>query len=695
MPEVLYQRLRVLHQEHELHVFELNNVSDDYVVQRNKISSLIGTNFVSLHSVLDKDQFIIDFLDNNAIDIIHIESDAEQSTLSEKVMEFLYSPKRRHRMVETIHNSFTGNETKKYIPDGYALCNKWQHINKFKSAEDHCQIQVCRYPILPLGGEKTEKKLLNDKINILQVGLWTPGKNQAGTIEIANEVERLFPGKYHFNFVGNQAPNFSEYWSNIDIPSNVTIWGERDDVEQFYKETDLVIFNSLAELCPIALWEAISFGKKTLVRRLPQYGNDFDGQVLYMRNSIEDNANLIHSFHSAVKLNYTPNDESERFKNDMITLYQNVCSCKPVEQFIIYVSYNDGAKCEIIGRDDYSYNVKFIDKDKNQAVYQTNIKCGSWCSPSRKWLTNWEVVVVSDNPEITTRSHHFDIHKKKVGILFESSSLGDTLSWVGQISEFQKMHDLEVELYTHRNEIFKGSYDNISFIDTWNPNEYYATYKIGVYTDYDLPWDSSRNKNQWNTVPLGQICTDVLGFDYKEIRPIVTVNKKERPIEEKYVCIGTHSTAQAKFWNNPTGWLDVIGFLKESGYRVFNISNETLPIVEGMELLPSYDMDTTIQYLNNADFFIGLSSGLSWLAWALGIHCFMISGFTPSRLEFEQNCTRLINKEVCNGCWETNYFDKGKWDWCPLQEKSEKKFECSKTISSFFVISNIKYYLKS
>lgn len=695
MPEVLYQRLKVLYKEHELHVFELNNVSNDYVVQRNKISSLIGTNFVSLHTVLDKDKFIIDFLTNNDIDIIHVESDVEQSTLSEKVMEFLYSPVRRHRMVETIHNSFIGNETKRFIPDGYALCNQWQCINKFKSAENHCQVQVCSYPILPLGTEKPVKKLLNNKINILQVGLWTPGKNQSDTIEIANEIERLFPGKYHFNFVGNQAPNFIDYWYNIKIPSNVTVWGEREDIDQFYKESDLVIFNSVDELSPIALWEAISYGKKTLVRRLPQYGSDYDGQVLYMRNSVTDNANLLHSFHSAVKMNYTPIDESDRFKTDMITLYQNVCRYKPVDQLIIYVSYNDGVKCEIIGRDNYEYNVKFIDKDKNHAVYQTNIKCGRWCSPSRKWFTNWGVDVTSDNPSITIRAHHLDIQNKKVGILFESSSLGDTLSWVGQVSEFQKLNNLELDVYTHRNGLFKDSYSNMNFVDLWNPNKYYATYKIGVYTDHELPWDANRNKNQWNTVPLGQICTDTLGFDYKEIRPVIAVNKKEIPIKEKYVCIATHSTAQAKFWNNPTGWLEVINFLLESGYRVFNISNENLPIVDGMELLPSYDMDTTIQYLNNADFFIGLSSGLSWLSWALGVHCFMISGFTPSRLEFEQNCTRLINKEVCNGCWETNYFDKGKWNWCPIQEKNEKMFECSKTISSFFVISNIKYYLKS
>ena len=39
----------------------------------------------------------------------------------------------------------------------------------------------------------------------------------------------------HFHFVGNQAPNFEEYWSPImkSIPKNVTVWGERSDAKTF------------------------------------------------------------------------------------------------------------------------------------------------------------------------------------------------------------------------------------------------------------------------------------------------------------------------------------------------------------------------------------------------------------------------------------------------------------------------------
>src|ERR1700687_2784357 len=38
-----------------------------------------------------------------------------------------------------------------------------------------------------------------------------------------------------------------------------------------------------------------------------------------------------------------------------------------------------------------------------------------------------------------------------------------------------------------------------------------------------------------------------------------------------YVCIAVQSTLQAKFWNNPTGWREVVAFLKGAGYRVLCI----------------------------------------------------------------------------------------------------------------------------
>ena len=48
----------------------------------------------------------------------------------------------------------------------------------------------------------------------------------------------------------------------------------------------------------------------------------------------------------------------------------------------------------------------------------------------------------------------------------------------------------------------------------------------------------------------------------------------------------------------------------------------------------------------HADFHLGVSSGLSWLAWGLGKHVFMISDVTPPWHEFISDITRLGGEEL-------------------------------------------------
>ena len=79
-------------------------------------------------------------------------------------------------------------------------------------------------------------------------------------------VEKSHPD-IHFHFIGNQAPNFKQYWEPVmkNLPSNVTIWGERDDVSTFMKAADVFMFNSTWECNPLVLREAaVSYTHLTL-----------------------------------------------------------------------------------------------------------------------------------------------------------------------------------------------------------------------------------------------------------------------------------------------------------------------------------------------------------------------------------------------------------------------------------------------
>jgi autotransporter strand-loop-strand O-heptosyltransferase len=106
-------------------------------------------------------------------------------------------------------------------------------------------------------------------------------------------------------------------------------------------------------------------------------------------------------------------------------------------------------------------------------------------------------------------------------------------------------------------------------------------------------------------------------------------------------------------------------------------------------------MENTMNVIHHSEFFIGLSSGLSWLAWGMGKHIVMISNFTEPDHEFTTNCTRIVKLDVCNGCWNSPIykFDKGDWDWCPAHKGTKRQFECHKTITSKMVIDQIQHLL--
>ena len=109
----------------------------------------------------------------------------------------------------------------------------------------------------------------------------------------------------------------------------------------------------------------------------------------------------------------------------------------------------------------------------------------------------------------------------------------------------------------------------------------------------------------------------------------------------------------------PTAGARSSRFLKEAGYRVICIDQKP---THGTGLIwnhiPNGAEDETgdrplqerARWLKHAEFFVGLSSGLSWLAWAAGTPVVMISGFTHPTNEFDTPY-RVINYHACNSCW--------------------------------------------
>jgi len=57
------------------------------------------------------------------------------------------------------------------------------------------------------------------------------------------------------------------------------------------------------------------------------------------------------------------------------------------------------------------------------------------------------------------------------------------------------------------------------------------------------------------------------------------------------------------------------------------------------------DLNSVVNYLQHSEFFIGISSGLSWLSWSLNVPTILISGFSEEYTEPITNVERIINKK--------------------------------------------------
>lgn len=288
------------------------------------------------------------------------------------------------------------------------------------------------------------------------------------------------------------------------------------------------------------------------------------------------------------------------------------------------------------------------------------------------------------------------LDKERVYIRFDSGCLGDVIAWMPYVEEYRKKNNYQIICANEMKHLFEEEYKDIYF-QTARPYtipNIVKQYNIGYYL-----YDEINRKKDPRICNLQEVSANILGVEYKEIRPKITIKNKKNNYSKPYVCIATHSTSQAKYWNHPNGWEIVVDYLKKIGYEVICIDKyyingssvylNTIP-QNAINKTGNLDIQERITDLYNCQFFIGLASGLSWLAWALNKKVIMISGFSDPISEF-YTPYRIINKNVCNSCWnDINFkFPENNFVWCPRHYNNERIFECTKLITPEMVIENI------
>ena len=354
----------------------------------------------------------------------------------------------------------------------------------------------------------------------------------------------------------------------------------------------------------------------------------------------------------------------------------------------VLLDFNVGLRLQIpegnwhVRISDYQSDVVFVDEDISGVVLISR----------EKFFVHWEIALWLDGEPVFY--HQFDPRGARVHFLF-TKAIGDNIALLPYVEQFRRKFDCRVSctMPPHMREIVRLYYPNVELADDLHEDSYAAFY-MAAWSN--MPFAASHD---FRTVPLEYLgktilCSPLIDQPSKVIyRPT-----KPREINEPYVCIGVQASGTNKCWLAPDGWDCVVEHLKAMGYRVLCIDRDRKCSGHGMtvetpagaeDFSGSYDLIDRINQLAYADFFIGISSGLSWLAWSVDIPVVMINSITEPWHEFNTPY-HVSNPMVCHGCLNDMRVDFSRVGGCVSYKDSARKYECSKQISARQVIDAIE-----
>ena len=505
-------------------------------------------------------------------------------------------------------------------------------------------------------------------------------------IEAANELDIPItwagPKQDNEHFINKHKDKNWNYTMKYDLPE--------DELIKLYQSSEILIHPSEVEAGhpPLTITEAMSCGlpvigtymgdgvlhedcivgrdKEEVKQAITKVLSNYD----YYRDWYLDNSKKYHWDKVCRRLNriYETTLGDDFMLENMNRLYDNTTKRGLSKISKVHTAYNEGFPKVSISGFDEEQPIRFINNKDGSVLFENNIGGGMWTSCSTRYYVDWKIE--SDN-----YVDLFNLKNQNVLIDFHSSSLGDNIAWIPYAEEFRKKHGCNVYCCTWYNSMFENEYPHINFINQGDVVN-------NLYVRYDIGWwlgDTTKHPQDTRTIPLQQTMTDILGLDYEEIKTKITIPDKPRTIEEPYVCIGIHGTSQCKYWNHKDGWQKVVDYLNGQGYKVVLISKENSFGIEPFMNYPpeniidksgDYSLEDRMVDLNWAEYYIGIGSGLSWLAWAVGVPTILISSMSKPWHEFRTNSIRVYKEGTNSGYWNNPkyLFDRGNWNWNPIKE---------------------------
>ena len=355
------------------------------------------------------------------------------------------------------------------------------------------------------------------------------------------------------------------------------------------------------------------------------------------------------------------------------------------------LDFNAGLRLQV---PEGNWHIRITDGDTDFIFFDQDVSKKTLVS-LETYFVCWQIEAYLDGKCVF--SHGFDAYGQKICFQIMGSVLGDAILFFPYILAFRKKWQCQVlcKAQSMFHPLLKEYYPEFQICDD-APEDTYATYYMGAFQQppFLIP-DNSR------VLPPEYIGMFLLGLTEK---PAVRLLKALRPceIDGSYVCIAVQASGARKCWLYPDGWNLVVQYLRKKGYRVLCIDAARERRSDGFVIdIPDGAEDFTgklplierIQLLYHAACFVGLASGLSWLAHSTGCPVVLISGITMPYTEFATPY-RVQNRFVCHGCYNDL-----RVDWrdnpCPYHHGTEREYECSKKISPVQVIRVLERALQN
>ncbi|MBR2215204.1 MAG: autotransporter strand-loop-strand O-heptosyltransferase [Selenomonadaceae bacterium] len=309
---------------------------------------------------------------------------------------------------------------------------------------------------------------------------------------------------------------------------------------------------------------------------------------------------------------------------------------------------------------------------------------------AEKFFVPWEITLSLEGRIVF--QHQFSPEGQNIYCRFASGGLGDHIALFPYMEAFRRFHDCQVfcSVAPYLQELVELYYPEIVCVKEQPPEDIYATYYLAP------SFNPLITPEEMRTVPMEFYGRELLGLPWAKKR--IYTPTKPRQIQAPYVCIAVQASNTAKAWLNPQGWSEVVRHLKNLGYRVLCIDKNREEASHGhIVRIPQEAEDFTgnlplserVNLLAYADFFIGLSSGLAWLAWTTDIPVILIGGIVATWFEFATPY-RVINRLVCHGCHNDTHIPWPTFETCPHHKGTPRAYECSKQISAKQVIEVIE-----